>query len=83
MDPDTESDKPPNEKAALAGGSLRKAESRAYPTVSGLLVKQISHLLCAAERLQPRSRASSLVKITMGIWRRRIAIRRGGRAHHE
>jgi hypothetical protein len=49
VDPDIESDKPANEKAALAGGSLRKAESRAYPTVSGL-VKQLSHLLCAAPR---------------------------------
>lgn len=50
MDPDIESDKPPNEKAALAGGSLRKAESRRVSYSQRALVKQLLHLLCAAPR---------------------------------
>jgi hypothetical protein len=63
----TEREQPSNETASTV-------------TIAGLLCKQISHMVTVAEKFPYRSRAWAFVVMTVGIWRRRVKIRRERRS---
>jgi hypothetical protein len=55
-----------------------KETTAAHPTITGNLCKQISHMVSAAEgfAMQRRKRAWACAMIRIGIWWRRVEIRR-------